>query len=128
MDILINGTVVDALSCIVHTDKAVQSGRSLCAKLKNVIPKYVSVLCLLVIIAANSMHFSFSLKFKNPRKPVGWSLTAHKLDVLACHSDDLWKKRLRDEPTSLLLHDIKFFLHQYLRFSCFFLTGNFLRW
>lgn len=39
MDILINGTVVDALSCIVHTDKAVQSGRSLCAKLKNVIPK-----------------------------------------------------------------------------------------
>ncbi|KAK2568050.1 Translation factor GUF1-like protein [Acropora cervicornis] len=39
MDVLINGTVVDALSCIVHTDKAVQSGRSLCAKLKNVIPK-----------------------------------------------------------------------------------------
>lgn len=39
MDILINGTVVDALSCIVHADKAVQSGRSLCAKLKDVIPR-----------------------------------------------------------------------------------------
>ena len=47
---------------------------------------------------------------------MGWSLTAHKLDILACHSDDLWKERLRDEPTSLLHHDIYFFLHQYLLF------------
>ncbi|XP_068719487.1 translation factor GUF1 homolog, mitochondrial-like isoform X2 [Montipora capricornis] len=39
MDILINGTAIDALSCIVHADKAVESGRSLCTKLKEVIPR-----------------------------------------------------------------------------------------
>lgn len=39
MDILINGYAVDALSCIVHGDKALQSGRSMCAKLKDVIPR-----------------------------------------------------------------------------------------
>lgn len=39
MDILINGHAVDALSCIVHKDKALQSGRSICAKLKDVIPR-----------------------------------------------------------------------------------------
>jgi len=39
MDILINGTAVDALSCIVHADKALQSGRTMCAKLKDVIPR-----------------------------------------------------------------------------------------
>lgn len=39
MDILINGTAVDALSCIVHADKALQSGRAMCAKLKDVIPR-----------------------------------------------------------------------------------------
>lgn len=44
MDILINGSAVDALSCIVHTDKALQSGRAMCAKLKDVIPRYVTLL------------------------------------------------------------------------------------
>ena len=39
LDILINGDPVDALSVIVHRDRAYQRGRDVCAKLKQVIPK-----------------------------------------------------------------------------------------
>ena len=39
LDILINGEILDALSIIVHKDKAYENGRAVCQKLRKIIPR-----------------------------------------------------------------------------------------
>ena len=41
MDILLNGEVVDAFSCMVHKDKAVARGRQICKSLSEAIPPHM---------------------------------------------------------------------------------------